>query len=51
MPTGGSKGLVGKVPEQLSHILSGAKALWVAHPYLLSCADASVYETAINLVR
>lgn len=51
MPTRGSKELEGRVPGQLSHIVSGGKALQVARPYLVSCADASVYESAVKLVR
>lgn len=49
MPTPGSKGL--EVPGQLSRIVSGGKALQVARPHLVSCADESVYDSAVKLVR
>lgn len=41
----------GEDARELSHIVSGGKALWVACPHLISCADASVYDTAVNLFR
>lgn len=41
----------GEDAQSSYHVLSGGKALQVACPHLVSCSDASMYETAVNLVR